>query len=203
MPKLVFATVKEEDLLQMKKENKVKVLVFAGALIAMNIVLSRLLVLNIGPTLRITVSQTPVYLAGFWFGPIVGGVCGFLGDLIGSLLQGYAPNPFISLSAILTGVLPGIASYLIKKRMEIWHVLGVLVLNGLIGSLGFTCIGLHLYYGTPWAVLYAGRIVQTILLTAVNTVLVFFLYRSPLTGLVKKSVASSMRRGNRHVADKG
>lgn len=203
MPKLVFATVKEEDLLQMKKENKVKVLVFAGALIAMNIVLSRLLVLNIGPTLRITVSQTPVYLAGFWFGPAVGGVCGFLGDLIGSLLQGYAPNPFISLSAILTGVLPGIASYLIKKRMEIWHVLGVLVLNGLIGSLGFTCIGLHLYYGTPWAVLYAGRIVQTILLTAVNTVLVFFLYRSPLTGLVKKSVASSMRRGNRHVADKG
>ena len=203
MPKLVFATVKEEDLLQMKKENKVKVLVFAGALIAMNIVLSRLLVLNIGPTLRITVSQTPVYLAGFWFGPIVGGVCGFLGDLIGSLLQGYAPNPFISLSAILTGVLPGIASYLIKKRMEIWHVLGVLVLNGLIGSLGFTCIGLHLYYDTPWAVLYAGRIVQTILLTAVNTVLVFFLYRSPLTGLVKKSVASSMRRGNRHVADKG
>ena len=187
----------------MKKENKVKVLVFAGALIAMNIVLSRLLVLNIGPTLRITVSQTLVYLAGFWFGPVVGGVCGFLGDLIGSLLQGYAPNPFISLSAILTGVLPGIASYLIKKRMEIWHVLGVLVLNGLIGSLGFTCIGLHLYYGTPWAVLYAGRIVQTILLTAVNTVLVFFLYRSPLTGLVKKSVASSMRRGNRHVADKG
>lgn len=187
----------------MKKENKVKVLVFAGALIAMNIVLSRLLVLNIGPTLRITVSQTPVYLAGFWFGPVVGGICGFLGDLIGSLLQGYAPNPFISLSAILTGVLPGIASYLIKKRMEIWHVLGVLVLNGLIGSLGFTCIGLHMYYGTPWAVLYAGRIVQTILLTAVNTVLVFFLYRSPLTGLVKKSVASSMRRGNRHVADKG
>lgn len=99
----------------MKKENKVKVLVFAGALIAMNIVLSRLLVLNIGPTLRITVSQTPVYLAGFWFGPVVGGICGFLGDLIGSLLQGYAPNPFISLSAILTGVLPGIASYLIKK----------------------------------------------------------------------------------------
>ncbi len=187
----------------MKKENKVKVLVFAGALIAMNIVLSRLLVLNIGPTLRITVSQTPVYLAGFWFGPVVGGICGFLGDLIGSLLQGYAPNPFISLSAILTGVLPGIASYLIKKRMEIWHVLGVLVLNGLIGSLGFTCIGLHLYYDTPWTVLYTGRIIQTVLLTAVNTVLVFFLYKSPLTGLVKKSVASSIRRGNHHVADKG
>ena len=57
MPKLVFTTVTEEDLLQMKKENKVKVLVFAGALIAMNIVLSRLLVLNIGPTLRITVAD--------------------------------------------------------------------------------------------------------------------------------------------------
>lgn len=187
----------------MKKENKVKIMVFAGALIAMNIVLARLLVINIGPTLRITVSQTPVYLAGFWFGPVVGGICGFLGDLIGSLLQGYAPNPFISVSAILTGVLPGLMMHFMKKRMEIWHVLGVLVVNGLIGSLGFTCIGLHLYYGTPWAVLYAGRVIQTVLLTAVNTVLVFFLYRSPLTALVKKSIGSNVKTRETHLVDKG
>ena len=77
----------------MKNVNKVRIMAFAGVIIAMNIVLARLVAINIGPTLRITVSQTPVYLAGFWFGPVVGGICGFLGDLIGSLLQGYAPNP--------------------------------------------------------------------------------------------------------------
>ena len=103
----------------MKKINKVKIIVFAGLLVSMNIVLSRVLSIPVGPTIRITVSQTPVYLAGFWFGPFVGGICGFLGDLIGSLLQGYAPNPFISISAILTGVLPGIVA---KLSLSLIHI---------------------------------------------------------------------------------
>ena len=173
----------------MKRVSKVKIMVFAAVLIAMNIVLSRILSISIGPTLRITVSQTPMYLAGFWFGPVVGGLCGFLGDLIGSLLQGYAPNPFISISAILTGALPGIAAWSFKKSIGLPQILGITILNGLVGSLGFTCIGLHFYYGTPWVVLYSTRIIQTVLLTAVNTVLVLLLYKSPLTAYLKKSMS--------------
>ena len=183
----------------MKKVNNVRIMAFAGVLIAMNIVLARLLAINIGPTLRITVSQTPVYLAGFWFGPIVGGICGFLGDLIGSLIQGYAPNPFISVSAILARVLPGLVSQFMEKKPEIWKVFATIAVHGLVGALGFTCIGLHIYYDTPWSVLYATRVVQTIALTVVNTVLVFFLYRSPLTAFVKKSMAA----GNAKISLKG
>ncbi len=173
----------------MKNVNKVRIMAFAGVIIAMNIVLARLVAINIGPTLRITVSQTPVYLAGFCFGPVVRGICGFLGDLIGSLLQGYAPNPLISISAILAGVIPGVFRHVMEKKPELWKVLGVLAIHGVVGALGFTCVGLHIYYGTPWSVLYATRIVQTIMLTAVNSVLVFFLYKSPLTGFVKRSMA--------------
>lgn len=170
----------------MKNTNKIRILAFAGVLIAMNIVLSRLVAINIGPTLRITVSQTPIFLAGLWFGPVVGGICGFLGDLIGSLLQGYAPNPLISLSAICAGVLPGVLRRVLLKKVELWRFLVIISLQGLIGSLGFTCLGLHLYYGTPWSVLYASRVIQTPLLVVVNSILVFILYRSPLTAYVKK-----------------
>lgn len=46
----------------MKKLN-VKTIVFAAVLVAMNLVLSRVLAINIGSTLRITVSATPIYLA--------------------------------------------------------------------------------------------------------------------------------------------
>ena len=45
----------------MKKLN-VKTIVFAAVLVAMNLVLSRVLAINIGSTLRITVSATPIYL---------------------------------------------------------------------------------------------------------------------------------------------
>ena len=65
----------------MKKLN-VKTIVFAAVLVAMNLVLSRVLAINIGSTLRITVSATPIYLASLWFGPLVGGICGGLGDLL-------------------------------------------------------------------------------------------------------------------------
>lgn len=57
----------------MKKLN-VKTIVFAAVLVAMNLVLSRVLAINIGSTLRITVSATPIYLASLWFGPLVGGI---------------------------------------------------------------------------------------------------------------------------------
>ena len=77
----------------MKKLN-VKTIVFAAVLVAMNLVLSRVLAINIGSTLRITVSATPIYLASLWFGPLVGGICGGLGDLLGCLVQGYAPGIF-------------------------------------------------------------------------------------------------------------
>ena len=120
----------------MKKLN-VKTIVFAAVLVAMNLVLSRVLAINIGSTLRITVSATPIYLASLWFGPLVGGI---------------------------------------------------------VGSLGFTVVGLHVYYATPWSVLYATRVIQTIALTIANTILVSVLYQSALTTYVNQVFALQRTR---------
>ena len=169
----------------MKKNNlkNIKILVFAAMMIAMNIVLSRVLAIPVGPTLRITFSQVPIYLCGFWFGPLVGGIAGFLGDLIGSLIQGYAPNPFISVSAILTGVLPALLKhYVFHDKINWWKVAIMLALNGIIGSLGFTTLGLHLY---------ATRPIQTILLTVTNTILVTLLYKSVLTTFIHQNILNT------------
>ena len=68
------------------KKLRIQTVVFAGVMIAMNLVLARVLVINIGSTLRITVSATPIYLAGLWLGPLVGGICGGVSDLLGCLI---------------------------------------------------------------------------------------------------------------------
>ncbi len=175
----------------MKKNNlkNVKILVFAAMLIAMNIVLSRVLAITVGPTLRITFSQVPIYLAGFWFGPLVGGICGIVSDLVGTTLQGFAPNPLLTVSAVLTGVLPALLKHFVfHDNISWWKVAVMLTANGIVGSLGFTTLGLHLYYGTPWSVLYAPRIPQTILLTATNTILVTLLYKSVLTTFIRQNI---------------
>lgn len=173
----------------MKKLN-VKTVVFAGVLIAMNLVLGRVLAINIGSTLRITVSATPIILSGLWFGPLVGGICGGAGDLLGCLLQGYAPNPFILVSSVLTGLLPALfKQYVFHDKMNTWKIALVIAIHGLVGSLGFTTVGLHIYYGTPWSVLYTTRTIQTIALVIANTVLVSILYQSVLTTYVTRVFA--------------
>ena len=106
----------------MKKLN-IKTIAFAGVLIAMNLVLARVLAINIGPTLRITLSTTPIFLAGLWFGPAVGGICGVSADLLGCMLQGYAPNPFILVTSLLSGVLPAVMKkYLFHDRINLWKI---------------------------------------------------------------------------------
>ena len=172
----------------MKKLN-VKTIVFAAVLVAMNLVLSRVLAINIGSTLRITVSATPIYLASLWFGPLVGGICGGLGDLLGCLIQGYAPNPLILVSSVLAGVIPAVfKKYVFKDKVNTWKIAVMLIV------LGFTVVGLHVYYATPWSVLYATRVIQTIALTIANTILVSVLYQSALTTYVNQVFALQRTR---------
>lgn len=173
----------------MKKLN-IKTIAFAGVLIAMNLVLARVLAINIGPTLRITLSATPIFLAGLWFGPLVGGICGGSSDLLGCLLQGYAPNPFILVTSVLAGVLPALfKKYAFHDKMNVWKISVIVAVHGLIGSMGFTTLGLHIYYGTPWSVLYTTRAIQTVALVIANTVLVSILYQSALTAFVNRTFA--------------
>lgn len=178
----------------MKKLNG-RTIVFAAVLVAMNLVLSRVLAINIGPTIRITISATPIYLASLWFGPLVGGICGGLGDLLGCLIQGYAPNPLILVSSVLSGVLPAVfKKYVFRDRINTWKIAVMLIVNEIIGSLGFTVLGLHVYYATPWSVLYATRTLQTIALTIANTILVSLLYQSALTPYVNQIFAAQKTR---------
>ena len=60
----------------MKQQMSIKTVAAAAVLVAMNIILSRVFAINVGPTLRITISTTPIFLAGLWFGPLTGAVCG-------------------------------------------------------------------------------------------------------------------------------
>ena len=91
--------------MQKKQYWNVKTLVFMALLIAMHLVLTRVLVIDLG-AYRISVGSVCTILAGLWLGPVAGGVCGLCADIIGCFMKGYAVNPFITVAAILWGVLP-------------------------------------------------------------------------------------------------
>ena len=68
--------------MQKKQTWNVKTLVFMALLIAMHLVLTRVLVIDLG-AYRISVGSVTTILAGLWLGPIAGGVCGLCADIIG------------------------------------------------------------------------------------------------------------------------
>ena len=91
------------------KRFSVRTLAAGGVLIALNVVLSRLVSIPIGNAFRISLGSVPIILSGLWLGPLAGGICGAAGDLMGCLVAGYAPNPFITASTVLMGVIPGLS----------------------------------------------------------------------------------------------
>ena len=173
----------------MKTRFSAQTLAIAGVLVAMNIVLSRFVSIPIGTSLRISVSSVPIILAGIWLGPLAGGCCGFLGDLLGCLISGYAPNPLLSVSAILMGVLPALLLKLFRvnsaKSTENKFVSFVLLylrflaaigLTMLVTSQGISTYGLALMYGQPFWAQWLLRLPQSVLLLFVNSLLTCFLY---------------------------
>lgn len=66
-------------------------------------------------TMKITLTYTMCFFAGYFFGGIAGILVGGIGDLLGCLLATGAPNPIMLLSSCLIGFFPALAKILLTK----------------------------------------------------------------------------------------
>lgn len=163
------------------KRFSVRTLAAGGVLIALNVVLSRLVSIPIGNAFRISLGSVPIILSGLWLGPLAGGICGAAGDLMGCLVAGYAPNPFITASTVLMGVIPGLfREYLTRgtNRLVLYlRMILVLALTMLVTSQGLTTLGLSVMYGMEFWPTFFMRLPQSALLLLVNASVVSMLQR--------------------------
>ncbi len=82
-----------------------KVWVFSSVLVALAVIFTRLLSVNIGSTIRIGLGRFPTILACFFYGPFVGFVVGAVSDFIGAMMfTGW--NFSLTVPAALAGLLP-------------------------------------------------------------------------------------------------
>ena len=173
-----------------KQKWSVKNLVFLALLTAIQIVLTRVAVINIGGIYRITLGAIATVLAGIWMGPVAGGIEGGLADVIGCFISGYGVNPLITLSAVIWGVAAGIAGWFIKEKsrpMKSVIICVSIVISGILGTLGFTTAGLVLM-GQNFYAIMPGRVVQYAIMTPIYCVCTLVLYFSPLTAMVHENV---------------
>ncbi len=170
----------------------VKTLVFMALLVAMHLVLTRILVIDLG-MYRISLGSVCTILAGLWLGPVAGGVCGLTADIIGCFMKGYAVNPLITLAAVLWGVIPALFRPLYvskpKKQKAIVISLSVL-LASILSSLILTTAGLVLFMGANFYAIFPGRLVQFAVMTPIYCVLTCLIYFSPVTSMVMENTLS-------------
>lgn len=88
---------------------------YIAVLVALNVALSAVSP-RIG-SLKITVTYTLCFLAGYFFGPAVGLAVGGIGDLLGTFISGFTPNPIILVASCLLGAIPGLVRFIRIKAL--------------------------------------------------------------------------------------
>ncbi len=176
-------------------------IVSLGALTAINLILTRFLAINIGGFGRIQLGAVARIMAGLWFGPLAGALCGLVSDLMGCLIQGYAVNPLITLAAILWGVIPALffpdgifTGTAMTKKNGIIRLCTGTILACLFCTLVFTTAGLVLINGMNLYAILPTRLIQFALQTPVYCVLVCLLYYSPVTSQIRQILYTQLKR---------
>ena len=136
-------------------------------LTAVEIVLSRFLSLSAW-NIKIGFSFVPVVVAAILYGPLAAGIVGALADFLGAVLFPIgAYFPGFTLTAFLTGCVFG----LFLHRKQGWpQIVAAVGINQFVLSLFLNTLWISVLYGSPYGPLLLTRVVQCLILTAVQLV---------------------------------
>ncbi|HHW06147.1 MAG TPA: folate family ECF transporter S component [Clostridia bacterium] len=156
----------------------IKVLPVLAMLIAVSIILTRTMAVMLpvagAMTLRLSFGEIPIILAGILFGPLAGFLTGIAADLLGYMINtfGGAYIPGLTLSAGLTGLLPGLLLRNVDKELTFLRLLGAIALTEVVVSICLNTFWLSLAMGVPMVALLPARTLARLLLIVIYTLVI-------------------------------
>ncbi len=172
-----------------KASKPLRISVSLAMLAAISIVCGKFLALNLTEFMRFSFENLPVIFAGIMYGPLAGAAVGAVADLLGSIMVGYAINPIITVGAAAVGLVGGAAWWLFGNSVKLPLGLSVGLTVGIshiIGSVIIKSLGLMVFYSIPLYLLMAWRLLNYLIVGAVEGLLIYILMKSPaLTNLMK------------------
>jgi riboflavin transporter len=178
------------------KNITIKQLVYCSLLAALGAVFSAFLSIEIpfGGSKIVEISLAPVcvMLAGILFGPLLGGLVGFVADTAGFFLgaQHGAYNPIFSVTMALFGVIAGLF-YLKDKKIEWIKILIISIVAQVVCSILLNTFAINLFYGVPLKVLFPPRIISALVEIPVYFVLLLLLAKRLVPFIRKERVISN------------
>ncbi len=166
----------------MKKTN-LRTLIFCAMLAALGAVFSAYFSIEIpgfgGKLVEISLAPVMVMLAGIFFGPLYGGMVGFVADTAGFFMgvQNGAYNPVFSVTMALFGVIAGLF-YLWNKKTTLVKIILLVLAVQIVCSVVLNTLAIHLFYGVPLQVLVPSRAAAAALEVPVYVILLFLLVKA-------------------------
>lgn len=197
-----------EDIFVMKSKRvfSVRSMILVAIFIAMQIVLSRFLGIQVNEGLRISFECIPIFLAGLWLGPIQGILVAVLSDILGTILSGYGVYfPLLTVGPIFLGLSGGFLGKAICRKEPsarvIWILFFFVLAAETLNSLFYGCWALSRYYSIilgkemPFSVLFAARVATKPFTIIADAILVAGLhramYRPIVSRIIMKEIAST------------
>ncbi len=162
-----------------------KTIAMMGLLVALQIVASKFLSIKISDTLRLSIADSFLILAGIWLGPVAGLIVGILADLLGCVISGMGILPLMTVPPAAVGLLAGLAGQMFRKSNNIFVYGGIIACISMLTSVLYRSWAFSHYYGAPFMTYAIPRFGQACVLTVLNTIVVYKLYHSPVTGMVR------------------
>lgn len=167
-----------------------KIICAMAMLSAISIICGKFLAFPVGNVLRFSFENMPIIFAGIAFGPIPAMLVGIVADLIGCILVGYEINPIVTAGAALIGLASGGASLLLKKQ-PLYLSVGVSVFSAhILGSVIIKTIGLSAFYSMPFGILMLWRLLNYVIVGALEGAIIFLLLSNKL---VRGAISSLLR----------
>ena len=168
--------------MQTKRTATIKALVYSAMLAALSVVMARLLSFSVAGGVRWSLDKFPLFLAGMFFGPVMGGLTGFVADFIGSLIQ-FGFNPILCLPAIIYGLCGGLLRYFLLKKLSVFRLVLSYLLPTAAGSVLIQSFALSYAYpkGPFWdSLIYylSTRSIQFAIMLVAETLIIYTLMKT-------------------------
>ena len=130
------------------KQNKITVrtLTYCALLAALSVVLARLIGLMPDAASRFSIESVPIFLAGMFFGPLAGGMVGFVADFVGCMFSPFGYNPVFCIPPILYGVFAGVFRPYLEKGVTLLRLFLAFLPPVVLGSLLYQSAMLSWFY---------------------------------------------------------
>lgn len=161
----------------------IKVLVYSAVFAALAAVLGQLLAIRPTPATKYTLDKFVLFLSGMFFGPVIGGMVGFVSDFAGGNLFGAGWFPQLCLPSVLFGVFGGVFQKMLQKNCSIFRLALAYLFPTVLGAILCQSAMLALTYNAAnfWPDFYfklTTRSVQFTIMLVVEVTLIYVLIQT-------------------------